>query len=113
MSVCRECSHSTRTRSTHARDKEAAMSQPSSASSLGPQFGASREEVRQRYLGACASSQHGGPPPDLDSLLAAFDEPERSQLRSELLAEANPGAITTELGARDTATVEVIQTPEP
>jgi serine/threonine-protein kinase len=42
------------------------------------------EEVRRRFLALAESSRHGGPPPDLESLVASFDEPERSELRSEL-----------------------------
>jgi serine/threonine-protein kinase len=45
----------------------------------------SREQVRQQFLDACASSGDG-PPPDPDVFVAAFGEPERSSLRSELQA---------------------------
>jgi serine/threonine-protein kinase len=50
-----------------------------SASSPEP----SREEVRRQFLAACAATKDG-PPPDLESFIALFDEPERSSVREEL-----------------------------
>jgi serine/threonine protein kinase/tetratricopeptide (TPR) repeat protein len=48
-----------------------------------PSDAESFELARARYLAACESSGDG-PPPDLEQFLAPFDEPERSELRSEL-----------------------------
>jgi serine/threonine-protein kinase len=50
-------------------------------SASGPE--PSREEVRRQFLEACAASGDG-PPPDLESFVAVFKEPERSSLREEL-----------------------------
>ena len=63
--------------------------------------GGSREEVRQRYLAAFAASQPGGPLPDLDAFLTGLPEPDRSQLRSELLGVVDPRAATTEEAPRN------------
>jgi len=44
-----------------------------------------REEVQRRFEAAWNDSRSGGNPPDLDSFLAPFEEPERSAVRAELL----------------------------
>ena len=43
-----------------------------------------REEVRRRFEAAWNDRPPGSAPPDLESFLGPFDEPERSALRSEL-----------------------------
>jgi serine/threonine-protein kinase len=42
------------------------------------------EQARQRFLQALEESRHGGPPPDLNAVLAPVPEPARSWLREEL-----------------------------
>ena len=59
--------------------------------------GTSRDEVRQQLLAACAAS---GARPDLDSFLSSLAEPERSELRAELVA------ATVEQVARNGETVD-------
>ncbi len=56
-----------------------------------------QEEVRQQFLAAFDSGRDG-PPPNIESLIADFDEPERSSLRAELealrIAHAGSGAAS-------------------
>jgi serine/threonine protein kinase len=83
----------------------------SPSSSSGTAFPCSREEVRQRFL---ALASGGGPPPDLESFLVGFVEPERSVLRCELEAirqAMNPGAATADLVPPDAATVDPVAAP--
>jgi eukaryotic-like serine/threonine-protein kinase len=54
---------------------------PSVASSRNP----SQEEARKQFLAAFESGRDG-PPPNIESFVADFDEPERSLLRAELEA---------------------------
>ncbi|MBI1918212.1 MAG: tetratricopeptide repeat protein [Planctomycetes bacterium] len=49
------------------------------------QPGTAREEAQRRFKAAWNDSLSGGNPPDLDSFLAPFEEPERSVVRAELL----------------------------
>src|SRR5437899_89033 len=44
----------------------------------------SREEVRRRFEAAWNERPPGSTPPDLESFLGPFEEPERSAVRSEL-----------------------------
>jgi serine/threonine-protein kinase len=62
-------------------------------------------EIRQRYLAACEASQDGSRP-DIDSFVAGIEEPERSQLRSELAALG-----TVKSSGPDTATVDHLPAP--
>jgi len=49
------------------------------------QSATTREEVQRRFEAAWNESLSGGAPPDLDSFLGPFEEPERSAVRAELL----------------------------
>jgi serine/threonine-protein kinase len=75
----------------------------------------SREEVRRRFLALAQASRDGGPPPDLDSLVASLPEPERSELRSELasLSRSVAGGATADLVAPSDATVDHVPAAPP
>jgi serine/threonine-protein kinase len=72
----------------------------------------SREEVRRRYLAACAANSDKGTLPDPDSFLTSYVFPDRVELRSELeslgksFREKNAGANTSP--ARHDATVDYV-----
>ncbi|HJT77999.1 MAG TPA: protein kinase, partial [Gemmataceae bacterium] len=51
-----------------------------------PDGPSSREEVRQRFVAAWEDTAKGGPLPTVEAFVAPFAEPERSAVRSELLA---------------------------
>src|SRR5262245_55963542 len=80
-------------------------------------FASRVEDVRRAFAQACAASQHGGPPPDVESFVSSLPEPERSSLRSELQALADesrrhhadssrPQADTAVPLARNVATID-------
>jgi serine/threonine-protein kinase len=78
------------------------MNQSPDAPAGGPDPAGSRDEVRRQFLAQLEASACGGPPPDVELLIAPFPEPERSQLRAELEAlsrscrEGGPSAAAVE-----------------
>ena len=51
-----------------------------------PDPAGSHDEVRRRFLAEIEASARGGPQPDIESFVAPFAEPERSEVRAELEA---------------------------
>ncbi len=86
----------------------------SSSDSAEQMLDSAGTSIRQRYAAAWDDSLGGGgPPPDLDSFLASFPEPKRSQIRKELEAvdqsyrERRPSAGTVRGGPEAPTVVSV------
>jgi serine/threonine protein kinase len=62
------------------------VTQPPRAPAGAPDPAGFRDELRRRFLAEIEASSHGGPQPNLESFVAPFEEPERSELRAELEA---------------------------
>jgi serine/threonine-protein kinase len=62
------------------------MNQSQHAPTGAPDPAGSRDEVRRRFLAQVEASARGGPPPNVESFVTPFPEPERSRLRAELEA---------------------------